>query len=863
MSTTTPSSGGTITSFSNTPQARDDVFTLTEDTITIQYLDVMANDLGGKAKSLYSIDDGTNSLTDLVKIDVDASGIDAEAEKSHYGASIRIVDGKVAYDVSTFPDDIKAQTQGLTPGKTFTDSFTYAIRLGNRTLSWATATVVFTGANDRTVLSAIAEQKVTEAGDAAAQDIWLTGELSFSDKDIGDSLAASVVSSNVVAGAGVVLPADLAAALRPALTFGNAVTSNGGTQTIAWTYDPAAVDLDFLRAGQTITVTYNVKVGDSAEQPITITIMGTNDTPELTASLTSHTYVDTAADNTFTAVSGELSSTDRDAGDSKAYSIDGGVASTGAGFPASEGWVQKVGTYGTLYLNSTSGAYTYVPNDGAIEGLKADASENFSPVVTDGSDATDSETLTINITGANDTATIVVDANVTDDRMVTEAGGVSNGTAGDASASGKLLLTDVDVGEAVFQTPASLEGTYGTFTFDEATGAWSYALDNTRAATQALPQNQAVNDTLVVWSVDGTASHEIVVNITGANDAASIAGSKAGSVMEDGVQTTGGTLTVTDVDTGEAAFRAVVQADLVKTYGTFTFNETSGVWGFTLDNAAAQSLTAGQEVVQSLTVVSKDGTAMETITVTVIGMNEASFPDNDHDDQATSSEPLRMTSGGNGKDTVRGSAANDILMGGQAGDTIYGGAGDDIIYGYDSSSNTNAADGDLIYGGSGNDVIYGNQDNDTIWGGSGDDTIVGNLGADVMYGGSGADTFVFSRSTNSKANLEFDSTLDSIDTIMDFTSGTDRIDISGMTLNGAPSLQTTMVDTSGAATLQAAANLAATGNGSSGTLVKWFQYGGDTYVLVDNSASASFNSAGDGVLKIAGLITLSSNDLIL
>ena len=58
---------GTTTSFNNTPQAADDVFTsattgLTEDSLFVTYLAVMANDLGGAAKTLYSIDDGTNSI---------------------------------------------------------------------------------------------------------------------------------------------------------------------------------------------------------------------------------------------------------------------------------------------------------------------------------------------------------------------------------------------------------------------------------------------------------------------------------------------------------------------------------------------------------------------------------------------------------------------------------------------------------------------------------------------------------------------------------------------------------------------------------------------------------------------------------
>ena len=61
-STTTVSGGGTITSFSNTPQAQGDLFTYSEDAGVV-YLDVMGNDLGGAAKTLWSLDDGTSCST--------------------------------------------------------------------------------------------------------------------------------------------------------------------------------------------------------------------------------------------------------------------------------------------------------------------------------------------------------------------------------------------------------------------------------------------------------------------------------------------------------------------------------------------------------------------------------------------------------------------------------------------------------------------------------------------------------------------------------------------------------------------------------------------------------------------------------
>ena len=105
MADTTPSSGGTTTSFSNTPQAQCDLFTysitgLTEDTGTI-YLSVLANDLGGTAKTLYSVDDGTStgptSYSDLLQKDVAGLSSDTSA----MGARIWVnTDGTVGYSTT-------------------------------------------------------------------------------------------------------------------------------------------------------------------------------------------------------------------------------------------------------------------------------------------------------------------------------------------------------------------------------------------------------------------------------------------------------------------------------------------------------------------------------------------------------------------------------------------------------------------------------------------------------------------------------------------------------------------------------------------------------------------------------------------
>src|ERR1041384_862465 len=102
-------------SFSNTPQAKDDYYSYSESIEnTVTCLNVMANDLGGNAKTLYSLDDAINSggtTGDLLQADA----VNA-VQYSRLGARIWITsDGKVAYDTSTLGDlDHLAAGQHLT-----------------------------------------------------------------------------------------------------------------------------------------------------------------------------------------------------------------------------------------------------------------------------------------------------------------------------------------------------------------------------------------------------------------------------------------------------------------------------------------------------------------------------------------------------------------------------------------------------------------------------------------------------------------------------------------------------------------------------------------------------------------------------
>ena len=216
---------------------------------------------------------------------------------------------------------------------------------------------------------------------------------------------------------------------------------------------------------------------------------------------------------------------------------------------------------------------------------------------------------------------------------MTEAGGVANGTPGTPTATGDLNSTDVDnpadAWTAVGTATASANG-YGSYTLTAA-GVWTYTLDNSNAAVQALNAGQTLTDSFTVTTVDGTAQL-VTITINGANDAAVITGAASGSVTEaggvangtPGTPTATGNLNSTDVDNPNDAWTAVATATAsANGYGTYTLT-AAGVWTYTLDNsnAAVQALNVGGTLTDTFTATTVDGTA-QLVTITINGANDA------------------------------------------------------------------------------------------------------------------------------------------------------------------------------------------------------------------------------------------------
>ena len=130
--------------------------------------------------------------------------------------------------------------------------------------------------------------------------------------------------------------------------------------------------------------------------------------------------------------------------------------------------------------------------------------------------------------------------------------------------------------------------------------------------------------------------------------------------------------------------------------------------------------------------------------------------------------------------TITGTTGNDSLAGTSSADSITGGAGNDSIDGLGGN--------DSAHGGSGNDSVRGGGGSDLLRGNGGTDLLNGGLGVDNLGGGADADIFAFSDMGAANA-----------DTIADFVSGEDVIQLDGSLFTGIGASGFFVANTSGTA----------------------------------------------------------------
>ncbi len=327
---------------------------------------------------------------------------------------------------------------------------------------------------------------------------------------------------------------------------------------------------------------------NTATAIVTITVTGTNEQP--TATISAPTNGATVNAGVPVPLTG--TGTDVDTGDSTLLSYQ---------------WSTTSPTQGS-FANATQSTTTWTPSDTAV-----DTDVTLTLTVTDASGA------------ANDSATATVTVRVTEATLT-----ISGDTAGavteddDASnvASGALGIT-TPLADDTFAAQNEV-GTYGTFTI-ATNGVWSYTLNDDDEDTNMLAEGApTVTDVFTVTAnARPSATQDVTITITGANDAPTATISAPPNNVEVGTSTV---VTLTganssDPDTGDAITRYAWSASPAQ--GSFadasmadtTWTAPSGVGNVVL----TLTVTDGNDATDSATITVRVVPVPVTITGDVIG----------------------------------------------------------------------------------------------------------------------------------------------------------------------------------------------------------------------------------------------------
>ncbi len=514
-------------------------------------------------------------------------------------------------------------TVTFTPNANFngTADFTYTVTDGQLTSNVATVTVTVDPVNDAPIANA---DSFTATEDTPVT--FTAAQLLGNDSDVdGDTLTINSVTSGV-GGTAVLNP-------NGTVTFTPNANFNG---TADFTYTVT----DGQLTSNVATVTVTVDPVNDAPVAVADNVRVGEDDPDQAG------YTDGLASTTI--IGGNVLSNDYDI-DSSSINVTGvavGTQSNVSGNVSSS----VAGTYGSVIINA-DGSYTYTLDNSkpAVQALafKQHVIDTFTYTITDSEGATSSTTLNIYVNGKNDAPVITIDGPDSASANLTE-------TNSGLTSSGTLSIYDADTVDTVkvSQAPAfSVDGTYsGPRPSDAALKAmlsvsggepsttqqgnphginWSFNSGaeafNFLPAGQTLVLHYTIRATDSSGTIGNSVDQPITITITGSNDAAVIAGTTTGVVVEDSlINTVSGTLTATDVDNSNNIFQAIsTPTSSINGYGTFTVT-ANGVWTYSLDNSnkAVNALNNTDSLSDTFIVRSADGTE-QTITVAINGNNDA------------------------------------------------------------------------------------------------------------------------------------------------------------------------------------------------------------------------------------------------
>ena len=511
------------------------------------------------------------------------------------------------------------------------DSFTYTVSDGNGGSDTATVYITVNPVNDLPILSPVTSGSIAEVRlSGSTTDSGLSGTLSASDVE-GDTLTYGIQGGTSSGGYTTL-----------AGTYG---TLSVNESTGAYIYTKNGTSIEAMDDGETANDVFTVTVTDGDDGPVTqtytVNVTGADDQPTLSPVTSgSISEVRLSGSTTDSGLSGTLSGSDVDV-ETLTYGIQGGTSSGG--------YTTLAGTYGTLSVNESTGAYIYTKNGTSIEAMDDGETANdvFTVTVTDGDDGPVTQTYTVNVTGADDQPTLspVTSGSISEVRL--------SGSTTDSGLSGTLSGSDVDVETLTYGIQGgtssggytTLAGTYGTLSVNESTGAYIYTKNGT--SIEAMDDGETANDVFTVTVTDGDdgpVTQTYTVNVTGADDQPTLSPVTSGSISE--VRLSGsttdsglsGTLSGSDVDVETLTYgiqggtSSGGYTTLAGTYGTLSVNESTGAYTYAKNDASIEAMTDGETAIDVFTVTvsdGDDGPVTRSYSVTVKGADDAPDAVND------------------------------------------------------------------------------------------------------------------------------------------------------------------------------------------------------------------------------------------
>ncbi|MEA2881304.1 MAG: hypothetical protein QOH32_523 [Bradyrhizobium sp.] len=400
-------------------------------------------------------------------------------------------------------------------------------------------TVTIVGANHPVTITSGPEsaEAFEQAGITGSATVDTTttvpaGTLDFTDPDSGDTHTAT---ATLVSTSGAPVPGATQTDLATAVT--TTVHDTGtGAGSVDWNFSIADQDLDYLAAGETVTVNYDISVNDSttsSHQTVSVMITGANDAVAITSGPESGSVAEQANMSNSTSLdsspTGTLAFSDVDLADTHSVSVavSSAVWSNGSEVPGATQEQLAAALLTTLHDSTGSGAggidWTFSIQDQFLDFLAPGETMTVTYDVT----ITDAETsstqqVTITATGAEDHLVVnpltasLHDSSGTDDGLIVASSNLIS-DAGDSGGDGVNPLSVTEVNGQPVSGSLDVAGAYGTLTVTHS-GTYIYVANSALDALQAGDNPTEVFNFTVTDSFGHNEPTTVTFNVTGAND---------------------------------------------------------------------------------------------------------------------------------------------------------------------------------------------------------------------------------------------------------------------------------------------------------------------------------------------------------